>query len=77
MSVMTPESIPAAPSDDDSFNTGLIDGEIAATTRLSARRAHARAAMADQYDPLYAQGYIDGYLHGIELNAAYLERQAS
>jgi hypothetical protein len=54
-----------------SYDAGLLDGELAAVSRLSSRRAHARAAMADQYDRLYAQGYIDGYLHGIQVNAAH------
>jgi hypothetical protein len=72
MSLMT---IAPAGTDDEqpntSYNAGLLDGELAAVSRLSSRRAHAIAAMADQYDPLYAQGYIDGYLHQTEVNAAH------
>ena len=57
------------------YNTGHSDGELAAITKLSSRRAHARAAMADEYDPLYAQGYIDGYLHEIQVTAALAEKE--
>jgi hypothetical protein len=54
-----------------SYDHGLLDGELAAVSRLSSRRAHARAAMADQHDLLYAQGYMDGFLHQTEVNAAH------
>lgn len=76
MSVMTIAPNLPGPDDenDNSYTTGYSDGELAAITRLSSRRAHARAAMADQYDPLYAQGYIDGYLHQTAVNAALAER---
>lgn len=76
MSLMTSEPT-AANADNDSYNTGLLDGELAAFTKLPARRAHAIASMADQYDPLYAQGYADGYLAGIERNHAYAEKNGS
>ena len=58
-----------------SYDQGLLDGELAAITKLPARRAMAIASMADQYDPLYAQGYSDGYLHGIQINAALIEKE--
>lgn len=65
---------PANTGDDEqpenSYDTGHTDGELAAITGLSSRRAHARASMAHPYDPLYAGGYIDGYLHQIQVNAA-------
>jgi hypothetical protein len=51
----------------NSYNDGYTDGELAAITHLSSRRIHARASMADPYDPLYAQGLIDGYLHQIQV----------
>ena len=59
----------------NSYNAGYTDGEFAALEQLSSRRAHARAAMADQYDPLYAQGYIDGYLHQIAVTHALNQKQ--
>lgn len=52
----------------NSYDAGYFDGEIAAITQLPARRVMARAAMAEQHDPLYAQGYSDGYLHAIAVN---------
>ncbi|MER8002981.1 hypothetical protein [Streptomyces sp. NPDC095613] len=70
---MTTMSIaPAGTGDsaDNSWEAGYTDGELAAITGLPSRRAHARASMADQYDPDYAQGYIDGYLHATAVNAA-------
>lgn len=76
MSLMTFESAATDPGE-NSYNDGMLDGQLAAITHLSSRRAHARAAMADQYDPLYAQGYIDGYLHAIQVNAAIAEKEQS
>ena len=62
MSVMT--LAPATTGNpDDSFNNGFRDGELAAATGLTERRLNARVSMAEQYDPMYAQGLADGYLH--------------
>ncbi|MCX4792446.1 hypothetical protein OG369_42480 [Streptomyces sp. NBC_01221] len=58
---------------DGSWTAGYTDGELAAMTGLSSRRIHARAAMADDHDPDYATGLIDGYLHTIAVNAARAE----
>ncbi|MGW2863348.1 hypothetical protein [Streptomyces sp. NPDC001205] len=69
MTVLT-LAAPAAAPQPNSYNWGEADGEHAALTGLSSRRVHARAAMADRYDQLYAQGYIDGYLAGTARNAA-------
>jgi hypothetical protein len=52
-----------------SYEQGYLDGQLAALTRLSSRRAHARAAMAQPYDPAYAEGYLDGFDHQTDLNA--------
>ncbi|MBP5918716.1 hypothetical protein F3K34_43820 [Streptomyces sp. LBUM 1486] len=70
MTTMTITTAGTGSNGEDSYNTGYSDGELAAITKLPARRAHARASMADQYDPLYAQGYTDGYLHQTQVNAA-------
>lgn len=59
------------------YDDGLLDGELAAITNLPSHRVHARAAMADDYDPLYAQGLIDGYLHAIAVNAAHALKKRS
>ena len=71
MSIQIPET-PATNA--NSYNDGYTDGELAAITNLPSRRVHARAAMADQHDALYAQGLIDGYLHAIQVNAALTEK---
>ncbi|MFC9497690.1 hypothetical protein [Streptomyces sp. NPDC056982] len=75
MTAMTIHTNPAPTG--DSYNDGYSDGELAAITQLPSRRAHARAAMADEHDPLYAQGYIDGFLHATAVNAAYLDKEKS
>ncbi|MGV9891668.1 hypothetical protein [Streptomyces sp. NPDC003395] len=72
MSLTSPETTAL---NGDSYNDGYSDGELAAITNLPSRRAHARASMADQYDPLYAQGLIDGYLHAIQVNAALAKKE--
>ncbi|MFD8516513.1 hypothetical protein ACFV27_36910 [Streptomyces antimycoticus] len=59
---------------DDSFEAGMLDGELAAMTGLDSRRAHARIEMAADYDRMYAQGYSDGYLHATAINAARLQQ---
>jgi hypothetical protein len=77
MSIQIPEPTVTGPNSADSYNDGLLDGELAAITGLSSRRVHARASMADQYDVLYAQGLIDGYLQAIQVNAARAEKEQS
>jgi hypothetical protein len=69
---MTTMTLALADTDgpDSSWTTGYTDGELAAITGLSSRRIHARASMADDHDPDYAQGLIDGYLHTIAVNNA-------
>jgi hypothetical protein len=61
------------PDGENSYNAGLLDGELDAISKLPAATAMARAAMADQYDALWAQGYADGYLNGIEVAHALRE----
>jgi hypothetical protein len=73
MSLTIPE--PATAPAGDSYNDGYSDGELAAITNLPSRRVHARASMADPYDPLYAQGLIDGYLHAIQVQAAIASKE--
>lgn len=70
MSILTIAPAATEPADDASYQDGHSDGELAALTGLSSRRVHARASMADPHDPAYAQGLIDGYLHGTQINAA-------
>ncbi|NUS82735.1 MAG: hypothetical protein HOY75_08275 [Streptomyces sp.] len=74
MSILTIAPAATEPADGSSYNDGYTDGELAAITGLSSRRVHARAAMADQYDVLYAQGLIDGFLHAIQVNASLTEK---
>lgn len=52
-----------------SYDQGHLDGRLAAADRLSARRARAIASMASQYDPAYAEGYLDGFDHQTDINA--------
>jgi hypothetical protein len=73
MSAMTPETTNTPPAG-NSYDDGYTDGELAAITHLPSARVHARASMADMYDPLYAQGLIDGYLHAIAVNAALAQK---
>ena len=67
MSLMSTEPTPTNPGDGNSYNDGYTDGELAAITNLSSRRVHARASMADPYDPHYAQGLIDGYRYSAQV----------
>jgi hypothetical protein len=75
MSITTTEIIPARPGDDNAYNSGYTDGELDAISKLPARMATTRAALADQYDPLWAQGYSDGYLDEIARHAALAEKE--
>lgn len=65
MTTMSPETTGTGPNP-TSYDDGYTEGELAAITQLPAARAMARAAMADQYDPFWAQGYADGYLNQIQ-----------
>ncbi|MFF0009528.1 hypothetical protein ACFYQT_39740 [Streptomyces tibetensis] len=70
---MTAETTPIEPGD-NSYNAGYFDGELDAISKLPAAMAHQRASMADPYDPLWAQGYADGYLHQIQVTYALAEK---
>jgi hypothetical protein len=63
------------PNSDDSYNAGYFDGELDAISKLPARMATARASMADPYDPLWAQGYADGYLNQIQVAYALAQKE--
>lgn len=69
MTAMTVHTSQSRPDDNPSYKAGHLDGELAALTGLSSRRAHARAAMARPYDPAYADGYLDGFDHQTDINA--------
>ncbi|NUS25101.1 MAG: hypothetical protein HOV92_12875 [Streptomyces sp.] len=56
-----------SPFANNSYDDGYFDGELDAISKLSAAAATDRASMADQYDPLWAQGYSDGYLNQIQV----------
>lgn len=62
------------PNGDDSYNAGYFDGELDAISKLPAIQAHARASMADPHDPLWAQGYADGYLNQIQVTYALTQK---
>lgn len=74
MSLMTIAPAATEPFGDNSYDAGYFDGELDAIAKTPSLLIHDRASMADAYDPLWAQGYIDGYLHAIEVNAALAEK---
>ena len=61
MSITIPETTTTSPDDDQSYGAGYFDGELDAIAKLPSALAHSRAAMADEHDEDWAQGYIDGY----------------
>lgn len=75
MSLMTPETTAASPGGDNAYDAGYFDGELDALSNLPAAMATDRASMADQYDPLWAQGYSDGYLAQIEITYALTQNE--
>ena len=54
---------------DSSYETGFLDGELDAITQLPADLHTARASWGDLYDPMWAAGYTDGFIHATTLNA--------
>jgi hypothetical protein len=74
MTIQTIAPTTPAPDDDNSYNAGYFDGELDAISKLPARMATDRAAMAEQYDPLWAQGYADGYLNQIQVTYSLAEK---
>ncbi|MGS2592079.1 hypothetical protein [Streptomyces hebeiensis] len=75
MTTMTIAPAGTGDNADDRWEAGYTDGELAAITGLTERRARARAEMADDHDPLYAAGYWDGYLHTTAVNGAHNPKQ--
>jgi hypothetical protein len=73
MSIPTFTTTTAEPAG-TSYDDGYFDGELDAIAKAPSSLVHDRAAMADAYDPLWAQGYIDGYLHQIEVAHALAEK---
>ncbi|MDX2658312.1 hypothetical protein PV402_39695 [Streptomyces scabiei] len=59
--------------DNNSYDAGYFDGELDAISKLPAALANNRASMADPHDPLWAQGYADGYLNQIQVTYALAE----
>lgn len=66
---MTAMTFTPSGTDDASRKAGSVDGELAAMTGLSARRALARTEMAKRYDPAYAATYWDAYVATVEFLA--------
>ncbi|MFD8777473.1 hypothetical protein [Streptomyces sp. NPDC059916] len=75
MSIQTIAPIGTDEPGENAYNDGYLDGELDAMTKLPAHLVMDRASMADAYDPLWAQGYADGYLDTIARNAALQERE--
>lgn len=71
------ETAPIGPDDSNSYDAGYFDGELDAISKLPAVIATQRASMADPYDPLWAQGYADGYLHQIQVTYALAQKEAT
>jgi hypothetical protein len=74
MSIQIPETTDTNPNGSASYKDGHTEGELAAITKLPARRAMARVSMAEEFDPLWADGFADGYLHQIEVTHALAEK---
>ncbi len=68
MSIPTLATIPNSYGGHNSYDTGYLDGCLAAVDKTPASIVLSRAAAADEHDPLWAQGYDDGYLHQIAIN---------
>ena len=68
---------PTATPHGSSDGAGYFDGEHDAISQLPAAEATARASMADAYDPLWAQGYADGYLNQIQVTYALTQQTNS
>ncbi len=73
MNITTFETTNTPPAG-NSYDDGYLDGELDAISKLPAHTAMNRAAMADMYDPLWAQGYADGFLHQIQFTYALAEK---
>lgn len=74
MSLTATETTPTPNS--SSYDAGYFDGELDAISKLPAAEATARASMADPYDPIWAQGYADGYLNQIQTTYALAQETA-
>lgn len=77
MSILTLTPTLARPGGEASYEIGYLEGRLAAVDKTPSSVVMSRAAAADQYDPPWAQGYDDGYLHQIDVNAALREKQGT
>lgn len=77
MTIQTLETVLASPGGSNSYETGYLDGRLAAVDKTPASIVLSRAAAADLYDPLWAQGYDDGYIDQTALHAALREQEAN
>ena len=75
MTTLAPAHTLLGPGGSTSYETGYLDGRLAATDKTPSSIVLSRATTADQYDPLWAQGYNDGYLDQTTLHAALREEQ--
>lgn len=60
---------------DASYESGFLDGELDVIRQLPAHLHTARASWGDLYDPMWAAGYTDGFIHATTLNALNQNQQ--
>ena len=75
MTAMTVHTSQSRPDNDASYNAGFLDGELDAISKLPAALATARASMATPHDPMWADGYSDGYLAQIQATYALTQKE--
>lgn len=75
MTTMTIAANQTGPEGENSYDAGYFDGELDAISKLPAALANNRASMADAYDPIWAQGYADGYLNQIQVTYALTQKE--
>lgn len=65
------------PTPDDTYASGFLDGELDAISNLPAHLHTARASWGDLYNPIWAQGYTDGFIHATTLNTLNPRQETS
>lgn len=75
MTVMTVHTSQTPPANDDAYQTGFLDGELDAISKLPAELHTVRASWGDLHDPMWAEGYSDGFIHALAFNYGQQHQQ--
>lgn len=75
MSIQTIAPAATTPGGHNSYETGYLEGQLAAVDKTPSSIVMSRAAAAEPHDLLWAYGYNDGFIDQTNHNAALREKK--